>query len=219
MAMLTNRNKYILLVCISAILLSVVLSENFVGSETSIENSGTTPYSSHPKSSYYNPLPEDLEQNPDHPDRHKDLFPLDATDIWGTVLVTLGLLVAASGGIGGGGILVPLFILIFEFKPKYAIPLSNFCILGSSITNMALNLAKRHPNVDRPLVDWDLILVMEPLTMAGAVSISLFLFLLSLSYSLLVSGYRCFHEQSTPRLHPRYLLSHLISIHHLYYLR
>ncbi len=101
---------------------------------------------------------------------HKDLFPLDSSDIWGTILITLGLLIAASGGIGGGGILVPLFILVFGFRPRYAIPLSNFCILGSSITNMVLNLPKRHPNADRPLVDWDLILVMEPLTMAGAVS-------------------------------------------------
>lgn len=100
---------------------------------------------------------------------HKDLFPLDTSDWWGTILVILGLLVAASGGIGGGGILVPLFILVFQFKPRYAIPLSNFCILGSSITNMILNLPKRHPSANRPLVDWDLILVMEPLTMAGAV--------------------------------------------------
>ncbi len=104
---------------------------------------------------------------------HKDLYPMDDSDWWGTVLMTLGLLGAASGGIGGGGILVPLFILVFNFKPRYAIPLSNFCILGSSITNMILNLPKRHPSANRPLVDWDLILVMEPLTMAGAVSSSL----------------------------------------------
>jgi hypothetical protein len=106
--------------------------------------------------------------------RHKDLLPLDTSDVWGTIFTTVGLMVAASGGIGGGGILVPLFILVFGFSPKYAIPLSNFCILGSSITNMILNLVKRHPMADRPLVDWDLILVMEPLTMAGAVSRSPF---------------------------------------------
>jgi uncharacterized membrane protein YfcA len=100
---------------------------------------------------------------------HKDLLPLDNRDVWGTFLVSIGLLIAASGGIGGGGILVPLLILIYDFSPKYAIPLSNFCIVGSSITNMVLNLSKRHPNADRPLVDWDLILIMEPLTMAGAV--------------------------------------------------
>jgi len=78
-------------------------------------------------------------------------------------------MVAASGGIGGGSILVPLLILIFDFHPKHAIPLSNFTIVGSSITNMVMNIPKRHPTEDRPLVDWDLILVMEPLTMAGAV--------------------------------------------------
>lgn len=100
---------------------------------------------------------------------HKDLFPLDSSDIWGTILVGLGLMIAASGGIGGGGILVPLFILIFDFHPKYAIPLSNFTIVGSSITNMIMNLSKRHPDANRPLVDWDLILVMEPMTMVGAI--------------------------------------------------
>lgn len=104
---------------------------------------------------------------------HKALFPLDSSDVWGTIAVTLGMLIAASGGIGGGGILVPLYILMFGFRPKYAVALSNFTIVGSSITNIVLNLPKRHPSADRPLVDWDLILVMEPLTMAGAVSLSL----------------------------------------------
>jgi hypothetical protein len=30
-----------------------------------------------------------------------------------------------------------------------------------------LNASKRHPLEDRPLVDWDLVLIMEPLTIAG----------------------------------------------------
>lgn len=76
---------------------------------------------------------------------------------------------AAAGGIGGGGIIVPILIIVFNFEPKFAIPLSNFTILGCSLMNVFLNLSKRHPLVDRPLVDWDLIMVMEPLTMAGAV--------------------------------------------------
>lgn len=105
-----------------------------------------------------------------HHTKHKDIFPLDQSDVIGTVLVGLGLMIAASGGVGGGGILVPLLIIVYGFHPKNAIPLSNFTILGSSITNMILNFPKRHPDADRPLVDWDLILVMEPVTMAGAVS-------------------------------------------------
>jgi uncharacterized membrane protein YfcA len=49
-----------------------------------------------------------------------------------------------------------------------AIPLSNITVFGGAISNMVLNIQKRHPLADRPLVDWDLILVMEPLTIAGA---------------------------------------------------
>jgi uncharacterized membrane protein YfcA len=48
------------------------------------------------------------------------------------------------------------------------IPLSNITVFGGSIANMLLNTRKRHPLADRPLIDWDLILVMEPLTIAGA---------------------------------------------------
>jgi len=102
--------------------------------------------------------------------KHKDLFPLSNRDIIGLALSSIGLMIAAGGGIGGGGILVPLFILILGFSPKHAIPLSNLTILGGGITNSILNMSKRHPQADRPLVDWDLILVMEPLTIAGALA-------------------------------------------------
>jgi len=35
------------------------------------------------------------------------------------------------------------------------------------VANTVLNASKRHPLEDRPLVDWDLVLIMEPLTIAG----------------------------------------------------
>ena len=76
--------------------------------------------------------------------------------------------VAAGGGIGGGGVLLPIYILVMGFSPKHAIPLSNITVFGGAVANTLLNVRKRHPLADRPLVDWDLILVMEPLTIAGA---------------------------------------------------
>lgn len=85
-------------------------------------------------------------------------------DVATVILASFGLMIAAAGGIGGGGILVPIFILVLRFGPKYAVPLSNITIFGGAITNTFLNMKKRHPLADRPLVDWDLILVMEPLT-------------------------------------------------------
>jgi uncharacterized membrane protein YfcA len=101
-------------------------------------------------------------------EEHKHLFPLSESDKIGFVCAIMGLLVAAGGGIGGGGILVPIYILVMGFTPKHAIPLSNITVFGGAIANVFLNAKKRHPLADRPLVDWDLILVMEPLTISGA---------------------------------------------------
>lgn len=60
------------------------------------------------------------------------------------------------------------YVSLFLLLPCVAIPLSNITVFGGAIANMVLNITKRHPLADRPLVDWDLILVMEPLTIAGA---------------------------------------------------
>ena len=56
---------------------------------------------------------------------HKKLLPLDASDKVGFFCATIGLMIAAGGGIGGGGVLVPIYILVMKFSPKHAIPLSN----------------------------------------------------------------------------------------------
>ena len=101
-------------------------------------------------------------------EEHKPLFPLDSSDKWGLGFASVALMIAAGGGIGGGGMLVPIFIIVMGFSPKHAIPLSNITVLGGAAANTLVNWNKRHPLADRPLIDWDLILVMEPLTIGGA---------------------------------------------------
>lgn len=117
------------------------------------------------------PMPRPRSRNGNSSfDYHKGLFPLDwRTDGVTILLACIGLMIAASGGIGGGGILVPLYMLQLGFKPKHAIALSNFTILGGAIANTLANCRRRHPELDRQLIDWDLILIMEPLTIFGAV--------------------------------------------------
>ena len=41
-------------------------------------------------------------------------------------------------------------------------------VLGGAITNVVFAWPKRHPHADRPLIDWDLILVMQPMQLVGA---------------------------------------------------
>jgi uncharacterized membrane protein YfcA len=96
------------------------------------------------------------------------LFPLSNTDIAGFILASMGLIVAAGGGIGGGGMLVPIYIMVMKFSPKHAVALSNVTVFGGAVANTLLNSRKRHPKVDRPLIDWNMLLIMEPLTIVGA---------------------------------------------------
>lgn len=54
------------------------------------------------------------------------------------------------------------------FAPSQAVALSNITILGGALSNFMFNSRRRHPSLNRPLIDWDLTLVMEPTTMLGA---------------------------------------------------
>lgn len=111
----------------------------------------------------------DLDPEMESTVNHDSFFPLTDRDIAGFVVAILGLLIASGGGIGGGGILVPTYILVMGFPTKWAVPLSNVTVLGGALANGMYAVSRRHPTADRPLIDWDMILVMEPLTISGAV--------------------------------------------------
>jgi hypothetical protein len=100
----------------------------------------------------------DGEQNNVNAESQKRLFPLTLSDYYGFLFVVIGLMIVARGGIGGGGMLVPIYMLVMGFAPKQAIPLSNVTIVGGAIANTFLNVRKRHPLADRPLIDYDLTL-------------------------------------------------------------
>ena len=86
------------------------------------------------------------------------LFPFRwPRDYLGFGFAILGLLLASGGGIGGGGILVPIYILILDFPVKNAIPLASITVLGGAVANNLLNMRKVHPDhPERPAIDWDL---------------------------------------------------------------
>ena len=49
-------------------------------------------------------------------------------------------------------------------------PLSNATIFGGALVHFPLNMIKRHSLApDRPVVNWDLVLAMEPATIFGAI--------------------------------------------------
>lgn len=100
------------------------------------------------------------------------LFPFLVKDYVGFVAAVAALMLSAGGGIGGGGILVPIYILIFDFSVKHAIPLVSVTVLGGAVANNIFNVSKRHPNhpMTRSCIDWDLLLQLEPMTSKYSVS-------------------------------------------------
>lgn len=110
-------------------------------------------------------LDEDEDLLPPH------VFPLRyPQDYLGFGCAILGLLLAAGGGIGGGGMLVPIYILLLQFPVKHAIPLASITVFGGAIANNILNVKKCHPLFpQRPAIDWDLMLLLVPTMIAGAV--------------------------------------------------
>ena len=74
------------------------------------------------------------------------------------------LFIAAGAGMGGGPVLVPVYLLLGQFPQSVAVALSNTTILAGSTANVLCTAGKRHPLKNRPLTDWDLIILMEPAT-------------------------------------------------------
>ena len=90
-------------------------------------------------------------------------------EFWGMVVTFAVLWFANMGGVGGGGMLVPVCIIFFRFDAKNAIALSNFSIFLSSVIRFLLNAKKPHPLKKGKglLVDHNLSVLMLPMIISG----------------------------------------------------
>ncbi|XP_028802243.1 sulfite exporter TauE/SafE family protein 3 isoform X2 [Neltuma alba] len=87
--------------------------------------------------------------------------------IVGTLIGSLGGAFGSVGGVGGGGIFVPMLMLVIGFDPKSATAISKCMITGAGISTVYFNLKLRHPTFDIPLIDYNLVLLMLPIIMLG----------------------------------------------------
>lgn len=84
------------------------------------------------------------------------------------ILGGIGAALSSAGGLGGGGLFVPLFNLLLQFDAKTSAALSNFMILGGSLANLYINLRQRHPILrHKPLIDFDVVLLLQPNMLLG----------------------------------------------------
>ncbi|XP_042405400.1 sulfite exporter TauE/SafE family protein 3-like [Zingiber officinale] len=85
----------------------------------------------------------------------------------GTIIGFLGSAFGSVGGIGGGGIYVPMLTLIIGFDAKSSTAISKCMIMGAAGSTVWYNLKLRHPTLDMPIIDYDLALLFQPMLMLG----------------------------------------------------
>ncbi|KAH0449411.1 hypothetical protein IEQ34_020103 [Dendrobium chrysotoxum] len=84
-----------------------------------------------------------------------------------TIIGFLGSAFGTVGGVGGGGIFVPMLNLIVGFDTKSAAALSKCMIMGASASSVWYNLRVSHPSKEVPIIDYDLALLFQPMLMLG----------------------------------------------------
>ncbi|PWA42710.1 sulfite exporter TauE/SafE family protein [Artemisia annua] len=84
-----------------------------------------------------------------------------------TVIGFLGSAFGTVGGVGGGGIFVPMLTLVVGFDTKSAAALSKCMIMGASASSFWYNLRVPHPCREVPILDYDLALLFQPMLMLG----------------------------------------------------
>nr|GME09561.1 sulfite exporter TauE/SafE family protein 3-like [Ipomoea batatas] len=85
----------------------------------------------------------------------------------GSIIGFLGAAFGSVGGVGGGGIFVPMLTLVIGFDAKSATAISKCMIMGAAVSTVYYNLKLRHPTLDLPIIDYDLVLLIQPMLMLG----------------------------------------------------
>mmetsp|Transcript_11179 Transcript_11179/g.27341 ORF Transcript_11179/g.27341 Transcript_11179/m.27341 type:complete len:455 (+) Transcript_11179:261-1625(+) len=76
---------------------------------------------------------------------------------------------AVGGGVGGGALYMPVYVGLLD-DAHIAVPLAKITTNGVAWSAFFFNLFARHPDdSSRPLINYDVALIMEPLTLIGTI--------------------------------------------------
>ncbi|CAK0887122.1 unnamed protein product, partial [Prorocentrum cordatum] len=76
-------------------------------------------------------------------------------------------MLSAAAGMGGGGVYVPLLLLLCGFSTQEAVPLSQAMIVGGAVVNIVMFCGERPADPRRPRIDYDVVMMLNPGLAAG----------------------------------------------------
>lgn len=96
-------------------------------------------------------------------------MPSHAAYAGGCVTLFFSSFVSSAGGIGGGGLSVPILLLIFGYSFDTAVALSLCVVLGNAFAQFLLNIQHSNPfNKRNPLIWPELMIVLSPAQFGGS---------------------------------------------------
>ena len=133
--------------------------------------------------------------------KHKSLFPITKREIVGLLCIIVGSALSNAGGIGGGGLLIPILILILKFETHEAIPISKLMIFTGALTAFIMGLKNKHPYRDAVALDYNIAGCLIPMILFGTiVGVTLnkvmpfSVILICLSFVLIINTYKTFNR-------------------------
>ncbi len=95
---------------------------------------------------------------------------IDIQKAGGLFLLFLSCAVSAAGGIGGGGLTMPILLVVMGFGYDDAVALSLCSVFGNSGCQFLINRNRAHPNNPRrPMIYWEAVLIMMPSQLGGSI--------------------------------------------------
>jgi uncharacterized membrane protein YfcA len=99
---------------------------------------------------------------------HKSIFPISKTEFFGLFVLSALIGMANVGGIGGGGITVPIVAICWGFTTKEAIALSGATTFVGSVVRFFYSADRKHPEKKATMIDYGVVIVMLPLVIVGS---------------------------------------------------
>ena len=76
---------------------------------------------------------------------HEDLYPVSNITLFGMFCLFFISAIANAGGIGGGGLVVPILLIVLKFYTYEAIPISKLMIFSGSLTSFFMGFKVKNP--------------------------------------------------------------------------
>ncbi|KAL4466079.1 hypothetical protein ABPG74_004316 [Tetrahymena malaccensis] len=105
---------------------------------------------------------------------HDTIWPPSVLDVITYLLIPIIVGIGNVGGLGGGIVKVPMVMLMLNYETKIATFISYCVLFGSCLANSTLLIFKKHPFQDKPIIDYNIVLMINPMVLLGT-NIGIFL--------------------------------------------